>query len=88
VDTLFFDTRETRFVIVLILQDRDGVSSEAGFGCAENGIVVMMMLAINFRCVVKSCREGCPEDAVEPSWGFRDLSESRLRDGGRLFAGM
>jgi hypothetical protein len=46
VDTLFFDTRETRFVIVLILQDMDGVSSEAGFACAEGGIVVMMM-AIN-----------------------------------------
>jgi len=73
------NTTETRFAIVLILQDRDRVTFGAGFpgfGCAER-VVLVVMMAINFRCVGDEiCREGwgCPEDAVRPwGWAFRDL---------------
>lgn len=41
-----FNKRETRFEIVLILQDSDGAGF-SGFGCAERVVLVVMMAIIS-----------------------------------------
>jgi hypothetical protein len=62
--TPHFQKRETRFAIVLILQDSDGVAFGAGFsgfGCAER-VVFGGDDGDNFRCVGdEMCREAVPE---------------------------